>query len=184
MRRSHLLVAGGLVAGILYLSVDRSERVVPAPATPDVVAVQPSAELAGIRAEVARLRTQLPASSRAPALPEAEPEPAPDPTHLDELVATEPDDGAWSGDTERAIATVIASDAIGSELIDVTCRTSVCRVEVKHADEPTQLAFLGRVLPSPPFHAAGIARRLSAPDDPSDVRTIVFLARGDQPLPL
>lgn len=191
MRNAKLLVAALAVAGAAYLVIDRPS---PTPAAPAPVAhpaprAAPSGEVAALRAEVAQVRAALPRTAPdAPALDDPQPAPpeaaAPDPARLDELVDTEAYDSSWSGDTERAIAAVIETDAAGSELIDVTCRTSLCRVVVKHADEPTQLAFLGRVLPSPAFHAAGFAQRFTDPDDPSDVRTVVFLARGDQPLPL
>jgi hypothetical protein len=98
--------------------------------------------------------------------------------HLASRLDAQSDDPEWGRATEVAIADVIDTNAEGSRLTGVDCRTDLCRIEVEHDSQSTQLAFLSRVLPFAPFDAAGSAQRVD------DTHTVIYLGRLGHDFPL
>ena len=100
---------------------------------------------------------------------------------VDERVAHEARDAAWSGPVEAAIATAFGAEALrGSSLLRATCGSTACRADVAHDDADSQDRFL-RLLAARrvPVFADGEGFALRGSDGS---RTAVYLARAGHPL--
>jgi hypothetical protein len=190
-----IAVAGGVIAGILYLTFRGGDRPDDrAAAAPTVRAPAPASDVAELRVELAQLRRQVrsqDAIQRAPVAPadpkdaRRDPEAAAEAERrhdaylagLDGSFHDEALDHAWSTTAAGAIHDALASDGqLGPLARSVECRSQSCRVEL--ADDGTgtlsksvpMLALrVGQELPSM------VARRV----DGADGRTMVLYLRRE-----
>jgi hypothetical protein len=91
-------------------------------------------------------------------------------------------DPAWSASTSRAIVeTLHEVNMEGSTADAVDCRTTVCRLDIGHADQAAQAYFLQHIPVQPPFDTSGFYHRVETEDGAS--RTVLYLARNGFELP-
>ncbi|MDF3066532.1 MAG: hypothetical protein K0R38_2133 [Polyangiaceae bacterium] len=180
------LGALGLVFALREPSRAPAPRAQDAP--PATIPTEMSRELAVLRAEVAALKAQ-PRSSTAtpvdPAPPAALPPPSP-PTpvtpeaaraHFDEVIESEPWDPAWAREEERSIGAFVREEAgDGAALESVSCRSSMCRLRVRFADDGGREAFKLKI-GLPPLNNGGFYQ------DEGEGRLVFFAAREGHPLP-
>jgi hypothetical protein len=162
----------------------------------------PSSELEGqvaeLQGELQVLRRQLQVLSREEpgATPPAEadkPPPAPPLTQeevsardkrrfegLAGKLAAEPLDHSWGPATERLIATTLEKPAFkGSKLVEATCRSTLCRLEVRHETEGDRRKFSSALPTRLPSLPSGSMRNAEGPER----KTIVYVAREGHRVP-
>jgi len=192
-------VSIGVAIGHLMTSVAAPA----APAAP--AAAGQSAEVELLEARLAALSGQVSALQRsgraapapaavAPDEPRQEPAedgdaPAPAPAISDDeraarmavALETEPLDASWSATKEREIRDALDQDALrDAHLVDIACRSSMCRVVLDFDNEDEQLAVLTELPMDPAFEAGGFIRYTGSPDAP---RAELFIARRGADLP-
>jgi hypothetical protein len=198
----HLLLTLGVAATAIVLSLLAS--LWRSPVRPPTAVGSPpdlSAELAELRAEVQLLRRQLGTvarpqlapAARDPAAPETAAPAAPPPTPeevsardrrrfegLGRALAAEPVDRSWAPATERLIADTMNRPVFkGSKLLDATCHSTLCRLEVGHDSEADRRRF-SSVLPTRlPSMPSGSMRNAEGPGR----KTIVYVAREGHRIP-
>ena len=107
----------------------------------------------------------------ATAIPQAQPELEPDSAvdgevSVEEIIEevdlrfrSEPRDRRWSADTEETIQRGWESEALeASELVEVLCQTSICRLAVIHDDEEARSEFEDKLMLVAPFHSWRLSR--------------------------
>lgn len=100
---------------------------------------------------------------------------------LDRVISSESVDSAWSHDTNRAVAAAVEGLSSGLQLVATDCRTTICRVELTHADLDTQLDDLDDLTTTPPLNTSGFVR---VGADGPEVSVIYFTRDGhDLPPP-
>jgi hypothetical protein len=99
---------------------------------------------------------------------------------LARALAAEPVDRSWAPATERLIADTLGKPVFkGSKLIDASCRSTLCRLEVGHDTELSRQRFAS-VLPTRlPSMPSGSMRNAEGPDR----KTIVYVAREGHRIP-
>jgi hypothetical protein len=176
-------------------SVARRGEVRVSSAAPQPPELRELRELAQLRAEVRELRGEV-ADARASAPASAgeitensEPTsaaPAPlDPEHaaaeraeaLSIRFDAEPRDEAWSVEAAGNIRAVFAGGAVsGTQLDTAECRSTLCRVTLRHDDEAARVELAEHIAGQEAF-ASGVYYRYS----PDDVReTTLYVVRGRQ----
>jgi hypothetical protein len=155
------------------------------------------ADIAALRADMARLEHQTAGATRrveVPALPEREQAAkarngAPRPQLTGKELAdsytaylqAERVDTSWSSHQESAIAAAFRGDWLkGSTLGRVDCRTSLCRMEVDHDSGEAEERFAQAVPMTPPFDQGGFSQRVT---DDRGTHTIAFILREGHELP-
>jgi hypothetical protein len=63
----------------------------------------------------------------------------------------------------------------GSHVLSADCRSTLCRVEIEHADASAQSRLIDHLPMEPPFDGEMLIRRID--DDPLAPHTLVYLAR-------
>jgi hypothetical protein len=102
---------------------------------------------------------------------------------LDATVQTEAVDQRWSSHTAAWIAQVLTSQELAQTVVsDIECRTTVCRLEVEHADtqEADQFALIF------PMHVGGVLpqmRYFHQQLTDGYIHTVIYLARQGHDLP-
>jgi hypothetical protein len=104
---------------------------------------------------------------------------------LEKRFAAESRDSSWSDEaTARVADALIPKLPAGSELVDVDCRQSMCRLKASHLNSSNYAQFAQEVL--------ALGRESDWPsgmlivrddEDPAHPETIAFLARPEHPLP-
>jgi flagellar motor protein MotB len=98
---------------------------------------------------------------------------------LEQRLQNEPKDRAW---TEQVKAVVDAAGArpemSGSTIQALDCRTTLCRMEVSHAEEASQQRFWGTVGADFPIFGSGTLSHKENPD--GTVVTVAYFTRADQ----
>jgi hypothetical protein len=90
-------------------------------------------------------------------------------------IADEPADGSWSGPTEDAVRDALRGpEFAGARLVDVDCRTSLCRAELAASDDEAHERAASSLPLTPPFATNGLIRRTGDPDAPT---LVVYFAR-------
>jgi hypothetical protein len=90
-------------------------------------------------------------------------------------IADESVDGSWSGPTEDAVREALGhADFTGARLVDVECRTSLCRAELAVADDDVHEHVASSLQSTPPFATNGLIRRAGDPESPT---LVVYFAR-------
>jgi hypothetical protein len=102
---------------------------------------------------------------------------------LEKHFGREGKDPTWSAQAEASIAGAFRSEALaGSTMLQATCGTTLCRVDVAHDSATAQEGFVWSVRSVPPFNQGGFAHRV---DDPGagTSKTIVYVVREGYELP-
>lgn len=98
-------------------------------------------------------------------------------THLDQLFASETTDVAWARTEELNIGEFVRREAgDGSSLDALSCRSSMCRMQVRFRDDQARDAFKLK-LGTPPLNNGGFYR------EQGDTELLYFAARAGHPLP-
>lgn len=154
-------------------------------------------EIASLRTEIASLRAETRRSdTRAdePDTPTAEP-PGPrrdnpyaslpaverDVAIADDLhvaMTNESTDGSWSHATETAFLTALA-DIDTADVVDLECRSTLCRVELAHPDRDGRLSATDTFTAAIPWEASGYVHMVSS-EPPTSV---IYVARAGHQLP-
>jgi hypothetical protein len=207
MKRAPWIAAGAAAAALgawlLFPHGERGRQAAAAATAPHDAADEKLAALSGRLASLEREAAVRRATVAAPppagtADPAAAPDPsgrasAPRPPQhtgdevyhgLERHFGREAKDPAWSAETEASIAHAFQGGAFaGSTMLRAECGTTICRVDVSHESDMAQNDFLGAVRGAPPFDRGGFAHREIDPDS-GQVRTIVYMPRDGQDLPL
>lgn len=94
----------------------------------------------------------------------------------------QPEDPDWSARTSRAITETLRHTNIeGSTVNAASCRSTMCRVEMSHADQAAQAYFVQHIPREPPFDTSGFYHRVETEDGASS--TVLYLARTGFELP-
>ena len=94
---------------------------------------------------------------------------------LGEQLAMEPADPSWGEATQLLIVDVVRNNAVGSSVVNASCRRSLCRVVVAH-DSPTAEKEFSRVVAShPPFASGALYDR---GEQHGTDQTVLFVARN------
>jgi hypothetical protein len=152
-----------------------------------------TARIDNLEREVAALKTGQGPGVRAPAGAGARPPPTPRPSpaelddesrrraeRLSDYFDAEPRDAKWAADYEGQIAS-LAKKGNGVDLTNVSCRTSVCRIEVTNTNEATRIAFLNEVQMS----LAGASAVYHGPETAGSngISSVVHVFRAGYPMP-
>jgi hypothetical protein len=97
-------------------------------------------------------------------------------TAMDQRLAAETPDATWSTTTEQALRTVIAERAAGSKLLDVQCRTTLCRLLIRHGSLADRKDFAASVAREDPFRTATLYRAGSGSPEAA-LETNVYVVR-------
>jgi len=93
----------------------------------------------------------------------------------------ESQDPEWSSDTEQRIVSLLdAERAPGTEVAEVSCQKSMCRLELAHTDDQAREIFLQALPMEPPFDEEGFFYPIGDEDAEA---TVVFIARAGHRLP-
>lgn len=154
-------------------------------------------ELASVRREVSRLDESQHAD--APAAEETAPpdhattheaapevaspvEPAALREQWDTVVASQPRDRDWAAGAEESLRAAFAEGAFrGSSAERVDCRTTLCRLELTHADAEAAEAFPQLAMASPAFAWGGSVHRVTGDDGVE--RSVLYAVREGFTLP-
>jgi hypothetical protein len=157
-------------------------------------------QLASLRAEVASLRGRERSAEAAPPDGSARAEPSPSPAtpqSLEEVqhkieqeiaarsevieaqLAGEPGDRTWNAKADQAARDVVRSTLPGSQLIDIKCGATICKVSLSHTSLDDQHQ-VGELASHYPFDTAAIYRYHT---DVVPPRTEVYFAREGATLP-
>ncbi|MES2887319.1 MAG: hypothetical protein V4739_04830 [Pseudomonadota bacterium] len=103
---------------------------------------------------------------------------------LDKTFQAEAIDQAWATPLETRLRNGFdATSPVGSRLIEASCRTTLCRVEVTHTDTAAQDRFVAAMAPLGLFSNNGITGlAFHQGDDKSGLRSVYFIARPGQDL--
>lgn len=163
-----------------------SERTAPAPAHP-----VDTPELAQLRAEVRALRGEVAEAKASAAVrpaQEAEQNDRAEPAVFDEADAAatravtlsnrfdaEGRDARWSRETARSIEAIFDDGSVpGTQLVATECRTTLCRVQLRHDDDAARADLAPRIAEKTPF-GAGVYYVYS--EDPRQTTLYVSRAR-------
>ena len=171
------------------------------------VAPAVSAQLASLREDVAQLRQRSPISGpvivkyeseRAAESASAEPSPTPAPeltpeqkaeraeqhaqamaAALDQRLASEARDPAWSNESLASIGASISARVAGATLLESVCSATVCRATLAHESEAEQQTLGNAIAESPPFNQGTLYRydRTSKPP-----KTTLYVIRSGHDL--
>jgi hypothetical protein len=98
-------------------------------------------------------------------------------SELDLRLSQELDDPTWSQRAELDIATLLHPNMItGSRVLSVDCHTTLCRVEVEHADRGAQSRLVDHLPREAPFEGGMLFYRIA--DETGVLRTLIYLARS------
>lgn len=169
--------------------------VAPADANPEVERL--SHELTLVRQQLAHLAESSPDSApvvsetapaaaapsiEAPALEPAPSEPAEVRVVWDGVVVSQPRDRAWADGMEDSLRTALAERSfLGSTVERVDCRSTLCRLEIDHADASSAEAFPMLVMASPALAAGGSVHRVTGDDGVE--RSVLYALREGFTLP-
>ena len=109
---------------------------------------------------------------------------------LDQHLANEPYDAEWAETIENQMATVITEELQedGNELVEATCRTSICRIEISHESELAEQKFLLAVASRNDLInsvADIVSYRISAEESGDRMaHSVFFIAREGEKLPV
>jgi hypothetical protein len=136
-----------------------------------------------------------PASAAAPAAKGEPPPPRPSPEearereartvqHIATLLKTEPRDRSWAPGFEDALRSAVKAsspDSVAPTVETVSCRTSVCRLELSFSTPTAQQAFM-QTFPAhrPPMTAS---RWETSPTDDGSAKTTIDVIREGYPVP-
>jgi hypothetical protein len=206
MNRRALFVAGiaslALVGGLGRHALSSRDSDDAGPGTAAAPPAALATDVAQLRREVASLRGAVAAGSQGGSSevgeaasdtpdeaqpPSAEPPPmvgdAERRAFYDDLIEADPLDTAWAGPAEKSLTGALSGEAFrGSTVAAVQCRSTLCRIEVSHADGAAQDAFLPAAMSRPELDSRGLAQRIEDPDHPERRSTVIFLARQGHPL--
>lgn len=188
--------AVGLAALVMWYNAEPTERAAPKRSVTLEThpAMRESAQVALLTRQVAQLREEVQGAQAVPALPvdsepnessreiESETELSPKEkreirvTHYDQLLAAETRDAAAAGEFERTLD-IGFSGVEHSSLEQVDCRTTLCRIEIRHNDRTGRERFGEFVLGSGPLKY-GTFDYLSEDGE----RTIAYVGMPGHPL--
>lgn len=95
-------------------------------------------------------------------------------------LAAEPVDRSWGPATERLITDTIKKPAFkGTRLLEATCRSTLCRLEVSHETEADRRKFSSTLPTRLPTLPSGSMRNAEGPDR----KTIIYVAREGHRVP-
>ena len=157
-----------------------------------------SSRVAGLEAMVVALsekKSVEPGDEREEASADAEPEGMPselndmaspeelryeDEQHRDRLetaLANEAIDQNWAKSLEKELVVDFAAEELaGSRLVDVSCRTTLCKMEIEHEDRDHQLGFPDKLMASEGGKKGAGAWGMEVETD-GRFQTVVYLAR-------
>ncbi len=96
-------------------------------------------------------------------------------------LADEPRDAVWQRDMEDAVTRLLADGTVdGAYLQDIACGSSLCRVELAHADLASREAFAMQAPSLEPFAEQGVMKLV---DDGDQARSVLYVARSGGALP-
>jgi hypothetical protein len=102
---------------------------------------------------------------------------------LDRAFQGEPVDPKWgASQAARLRAAFEAARPSGSVLVDSACRSTLCRVEVTHADIAAQERFVGALAPLGLFSNDGASGAAQHSGGKSGMRSVYFMAREGRDL--
>lgn len=157
---------------------------------------KPTDEIQSLRREVAAVRRMAAASalqvatasaSRTPPTPAPAPPPRPSPEKLkaairdtlEQQIASEPTDSAWSAERTSVMTAKVAAMP-DLHLVSARCFKTLCKLVVEHADLDSQASFMERAAGTDGLdtQAYFLFDKTSSPP-----RTIAYLARPGESLP-
>lgn len=103
---------------------------------------------------------------------------------LDNSFAAQPKDPTWSLQAERQVADSFNSDEIaaGSQLQQLSCQSTLCRIQSHHSDTAAERVFMTRLGRLNAFgDAEAYSQRLEQPD--GSIETVTFVTRSGHRLP-
>ncbi len=113
----------------------------------------------------------------------AEPE-GPSPSSLTKAHAVEPVDTRWAPAMEARLRSLFdTASPEGTQLVDLSCRSSLCRVEFAHRDEAAQMRFVAALAPSGIFSGDSQRGLAAAGDAKTGWKSAYYLAREGLNLP-
>ncbi|MBL8330186.1 MAG: hypothetical protein JNJ71_15200 [Rubrivivax sp.] len=102
---------------------------------------------------------------------------------LEKTFAAEAQDPRWAPSMEaRLRGSYDSVSPLGTQVLDATCRSTMCRVDVQHADAAAQQRFMAAMLPARLFTQDG-ERGAMMPLDGRGLRFAYFMAREGSTLP-
>ncbi len=100
---------------------------------------------------------------------------------LAEFTAAQVRDSSWAPRYEGTLRDIAAKQPGNTVVKELTCRTSVCRLEFSHANEPARHEFLRAFHASTPDAEAAHCEPVVAPD--GQAKTTCYIFRRGYPLP-
>jgi len=191
----------GALAGVALLflgvhSLEKPARSEPQRA-PSSTGTESRAELAAMSRELSLLRAELGAVKdrvyQAPPAPSTREEPISDPTpppsapqavtleaaqaHFDQVFSAEIADPSWARAEEVSIGEFFRREGgDGSSLETITCRSTMCRMQLRFSDDHSRDAFKLK-LGTPPLNNGGFYK------EQGETELVYFAARAGHPLP-
>jgi hypothetical protein len=103
---------------------------------------------------------------------------------LDSVMLQEPIDTNWSGIAEAEVgnAITVIDNSTSTELYDVRCQSTICRIDAAHSDPTAEMEFtmqLGQLEAFRDAHA--FIQRIENEDGTSD--TVTYISRAGYKLP-
>jgi len=93
---------------------------------------------------------------------------------LEAEIAAEAVDAGWGTGAAKAIRAVIDQNTSNSRLLEVDCRTSLCRARVRHDSSAAQKQFVDAIADKPPFTFGALYQTEDCNGAPC---TVAFVAR-------
>jgi hypothetical protein len=98
-------------------------------------------------------------------------------TELEMTIAHEPVDNGWANEREGELTMALTEQAFaGSRLVDVSCHTSLCKIEVEHDGEDELMSFPEKLMSSDGVGRTGGAWGIESEVD-GRWQTVVYVAR-------
>lgn len=178
-------LAAVAVPGIFFLTQERGSEVETA-VERNPSAREPELQTVGA-SDRAQLTVRVDAMKPDVARQRAEDRPAPTAEQLggilEERFAAEAADASWSTAAAQEIARDLRGPGLeNSQLGDVRCRATLCRIEVSHSSMEAEQKFIGRIGELEAFrNSEGFVQR--APRSDGSVTTMMFVSRSGYRLP-
>jgi hypothetical protein len=92
-------------------------------------------------------------------------------------VESEPRDAAWAPEYERNLAASFAEKYPGERITELDCRTSLCRVQVRHDSPESQAAFLAHFWVALPSGFSGVWSGPPRSDEKGTATSLIYVTR-------
>lgn len=91
-------------------------------------------------------------------------------------------DERWAPDTEARINDAFESAELEtSQLLEASCKSTLCRIEVSHANAEAERQFLSRFSQQPLLQGGGVAGSYQKiVDESGEIRSVFYIARQDE----